>query len=194
MQELILIGGGGHCKSSIDVIEQTGNFSIVAIVDVQEKVGTEISGYQINYIDSDLKVLIEKHKNVLITLGQIKSPLLRQKYFKLCKEFGAVFPPIVSPRAYVAKTAKIEEGTIVLHDALVNAGAKIGKNCIINTKSLVEHDAIIEDHCHVSTAAVLNGEVRMCEGSFLGSNAIVAERVQIPAGSVISAGTFLKRI
>ena len=36
---IILIGGGGHCKSMIEVIESAGKFQIIGIVDVAEKVG-----------------------------------------------------------------------------------------------------------------------------------------------------------
>ena len=36
-EKIILVGGGGHCKSCIDVIEQDGHFQIAVIVDVQEK-------------------------------------------------------------------------------------------------------------------------------------------------------------
>ncbi len=35
-QNVILIGGGGHCKYSIDVIEQERRFSIVGIIDMPE--------------------------------------------------------------------------------------------------------------------------------------------------------------
>ena len=31
--EIILLGGGGHCRSCIDVIEQAGDFNIAGIVD-----------------------------------------------------------------------------------------------------------------------------------------------------------------
>ena len=40
--KLILIGGGGHCKSCIDVIEQEDNYEIVGIIDVPEKKGEKI--------------------------------------------------------------------------------------------------------------------------------------------------------
>ena len=36
MKEIILIGGGGHCKSVIDVIELEGQFLIGGIVDRPE--------------------------------------------------------------------------------------------------------------------------------------------------------------
>ena len=32
MDEIILIGGGSHCKSVIDVIEQENRFKIIGIV------------------------------------------------------------------------------------------------------------------------------------------------------------------
>ena len=35
MDEILLVGGGGHCKSVIDVIEQEDNYTLVGIVDNQ---------------------------------------------------------------------------------------------------------------------------------------------------------------
>jgi len=46
-QSIILIGGGGHCKSCIDVIEQEGTFSIKGIVDKPEKKGQDVLGYTV---------------------------------------------------------------------------------------------------------------------------------------------------
>ena len=37
-QRIVLIGGGGHCKSCIDVIEQQGVYQIAGIVDLPEGV------------------------------------------------------------------------------------------------------------------------------------------------------------
>ena len=39
---IILIGGGGHCKSCIDVIESEGRFQIVGIVDLKENIGKKL--------------------------------------------------------------------------------------------------------------------------------------------------------
>ncbi|MBI4309254.1 MAG: acetyltransferase, partial [Candidatus Omnitrophica bacterium] len=36
-KNLILIGGGGHCKSCIDVIESENKFKIAGIVDTKER-------------------------------------------------------------------------------------------------------------------------------------------------------------
>ena len=62
---------------------------------------------------------------------------------------GFKFPSIISPLAYVSNQAKIGEGTIVMHEPIVNAGI-VGKNCIINSKSLIEYDAVIGNNSVVS--------------------------------------------
>ena len=187
-QKIILIGGGGHCKSCIDVIEQEGKYRIAGIVDVPEKMHQKILGYEIIATDDDLPGLVKKYDNFLITLGQIKSPRKRIRIFKKVRELGGRLPVIISPLAYVSRHARIEEGTVVMHYALINAGTKIGKNCIINNKALIEHDAIIGNHCHIATCAVINGGVKVGSGTFFGSNSVSKEYIEIGENSVIGCG------
>lgn len=187
-EKIILIGGGGHCRACIDVIEQEGRFVIAGIVDVPEKREHRILGYSVIGSDADLAELIKTFPNVLITLGQIQSPTRRMELFHGLMTMGARFPVIRSPMAYVSPHARVAEGTIVMHHALINAGARVGKNCIINNKALIEHDAVIEDHCHISTGAVVNGGVIIGSGSFIGSNAVCRESVEIGERAVIGCG------
>ncbi|UEB50194.1 PglD-related sugar-binding protein [Campylobacter curvus] len=42
MQDIVLVGGGGHCKSVIDVIELENKFKILGIIDTAENVGKKI--------------------------------------------------------------------------------------------------------------------------------------------------------
>jgi sugar O-acyltransferase (sialic acid O-acetyltransferase NeuD family) len=190
-EKIILIGGGGHCRACIDVIEQEDHFTIAGIVDVPEKKQQNVLGYPVIGSDANLEELIKTFPNVLITLGQIKSPNRRMELFNELKQMGARFPVIQSPLAYVSPHAHVGEGTIVMHHALINAGARVGRNCIINTKALVEHDAVIEDHCHISTGAVVNGGVRIGSGSFFGSNAVCKEYIEIGGSAVIGCGAII---
>lgn len=185
-EEIILIGGGGHCRSCIDVIEAQDVYQIAGIVDKEEK--DAVSGYEIIGTDQDLSGLADKYKLALITLGQIKDPVKRKELYDHCLELGFSFPVIVSPRALVSGRAKISAGTIVMHKALVNAGVQIGENCIINSKALVEHDAVIEANCHISTCAVVNGDCHLGSGSFLGSNAVLCHGLSLCSGTVVGAG------
>jgi sugar O-acyltransferase (sialic acid O-acetyltransferase NeuD family) len=188
MKTLLLIGGGGHCRSCIDVIETEGNYKIIGIVNKPGENRNPVLGYKVLGDDGDLPKLLKKHPNALITVGQIKSANLRVKLFQQVQRLGFELPTIISPRAYVSKNASLGIGTIVMHDALVNTEAKIGNNCILNTKSLVEHDAIVEDHCHISTSSVVNGGTVIGEKTFIGSNTITNEYITVGKNSVISGG------
>ena len=188
MKEIILIGGGGHCKSVIDVIEQEGRFKIAGIVDKPELLGSKVLGYQIIGNDSNLNNLAKKYQYALVTVGQIKSPLLRIKLFELAVKSGFILPSVVSPRAYLSKHAAVGKGTIIMHDALINANAKIGENCIINSKALIEHDVIIESHCHISTGAIINGASVVESNTFFGSNSLTKESIVVKKDSVVGGG------
>lgn len=190
---IILVGGGGHCASVIDVIEQQGKYTIKGIIDTKEHVGKKVLGYKIIGTDDDLEKLYLTCPNAIISVGQIKSSALRVRLFQKLKSIGYQLPVVISPLAYVSKHAIIEEGTIIMHHALVNAGAKIGKNCIINTKANIEHGVQIEDFCHISTATVVNGDSIIGKNTFIGSNATISNGITIPHNSIISAGEFIKR-
>jgi len=86
---ILLIGGGGHCKSCIDVNEQEGRLAIAGIVDKPEKVGEKVLGYPVIGTDGDLPALLKSFPNVLLTLGQIKSPARRIELFQELKAIGA---------------------------------------------------------------------------------------------------------
>jgi len=192
MQKLILLGGGGHCKSCIDVIEQEGKYEITGILDAKELVGQKILGYEIIGTDAEIGRLVKEEYSFLVTVGQIKTSAIRKKLFSLLNENSAKIATVISPRAYISKHATIAKGTIIMHNVLVNASASIGENCIINTKALIEHDAIIEDFCHISTSAVVNGGVLVKEGSFFGSNAVSKEYVETDSNAFVKAGTVFK--
>lgn len=187
---IILVGGGGHCHSVIDVVEQEKKYNIIGIVDKKELIGTKVLNYEIIACDDDLEELFKRCKNAIVTVGQIKTNTIRVKLFDKLKHIGYNLPTIISPLAYVSKYASVSEGTVVMHQALVNANAKVGKNCIINTKALIEHDCIVKDNCHISTASVLNGSVVVEENTFFGSNATSKQNIKIDG--FIKAGSLTK--
>lgn len=189
---LYLIGGGGHCHSCIDVIEQTGRYKIKGIFDKKENISKSVLGYRIIGSDEDLIKYISNENYFLITIGQIKSALPRRVVFDKLVGAGAQMAVVVSPRAYVSAYSQVAPGTIIMHDVLVNSNVSIGVNCILNSKSLIEHDSKIADHCHVSTGAIVNGNCQIESMCFVGSNSVLKEGIIIKENSIISAGSFYR--
>lgn len=192
-KELILVGGGGHCRSCIDVIEQEGKFTIAGIVDRPEQVGQSVLGYPIIGSDQDLPVLIKRYTYFLITIGQLKTAALRQRLYLELLDLGAAFPVVVSPLAYCSPHSKAGAGTIVMHQALLNAGAEVGVNCIVNNKALLEHDVTVGDHNHLSTGCILNGDVTVGTGCTIGSRAVTLQGICIADQVIVGAGAVVHR-
>lgn len=184
---ILLIGGGGHCRSVIDVLERAA-IPIAGVVHGPDCQMEPVSGYPALGRDQDVAALRREFSEALVTVGQVKSPAVRIRLYSLFKEHDFSFRSLVSPLAYVSTHATIGVGSITMHNALINAGAAVGKNCIINTRALVEHDCVIADHCHIAVGAVLCGGVRVGEGSFIGAGAIIHPMVSIGAGCVIGMG------
>lgn len=186
---IVLIGGGGHSKSCIDVIESTGEYTIVGILDKKEKLGQLVLDYEINGTEDDLPGLIAQDNSFCLTIGQIKYSEIRQAIFRRLLDLGADIPTIISPKAAVSKYAKVGKGTVVLHSAIINAGAVVGDNCIINTGALIEHDVQIHNHVHVATRATVNGECVVGEGAFIGSGTVLIQQVVVGKNVVVGAGS-----
>lgn len=189
MEPLVLIGGGGHCKSCIDVIESQGLYDIVGILDTNcEKEGSYCLAYPILGSDKDIEGLCKEYRNFAICVGQIKKWTPRKLYYDLVKLYGGEFPVLQSDSAIVSPYARVEEGTFIMHHAVVNAGARVGKCCIINTGAIIEHDAVIGDYCHISTGAIVNGSVHIGKGTFVGSQSVTREGIAVGHDCVIGAG------
>mgnify|MGYP001945027671 CR=1 FL=1 len=188
---LVLLGGGGHCKAAIDVIEAAG-VAIAGVLDWPEAGLTGVLGHPVLGHDDALPALVAEGHPVLVTIGQIRTPAPRIRAFDAARAAGARMPCVVSPRAHVSRHATLGDGTLVLHGAVVNAAARVGSNVIVNSLALIEHDAEVGDHCHVATGARVNGAVTLGAGCFIGSGAVLKNGITIGAGSVIGAAAVIR--
>ena len=192
MDEIILIGAGGHANACVDVIESSGKYKIAGFIEEENNYIDKNLRYPVLGNDEDLIALRNKYDYAFITLGQIKTPDRRISLYNILSELNFHIPIIKSPLAYISKNAVIHEGSIIMHYAIVNSNSKVGKNCIINSRSLIEHDVFIDDHCHISTGAIINGGVKVGRGSFIGSGVITRHSISIGNHSIIDAGITLK--
>ena len=188
---LILVGGGGHCRSVIEAAESAG-YSILGVLDMPEEVGKEILSTKVIGTDNDISTYVDKAEFV-VTVGFIKNPAIRIRLYNKIKEVGGRLATIIASTAYVSKYAEVGEGTVVLHQAFVNAGAKVGKNVILNTATNIEHDAVIGDHSHISTGTMVNGECKVGKRCFIGSQSVLANCISVGEDIIVGAGSFVRK-
>lgn len=195
MIELILLGGGGHCESVIEVINGLDKFSIVGVLDpsFDEKAPRKIMGFPIIGNDDSIEKHIAKGRQFVITVGQIKSSKIREDLYNLIISKGGTLPAIVSRTAYVSSLALLGEGTVVLNNSFINAKAKLGRCAIVNTGSIIEHGCSIGDFCHISTGAILNGNVSSGNKVFIGSGSVINQNITIGHGTVVGSGSLVTK-
>lgn len=189
---IILIGGGGHCKSVIEAAESAG-FCILGILDIPEDVGSEVlPGHKVIGTDDDIPSYVDK-ADFVITVGFIKNPAIRIKLYNKVIEAGGHLATVIASTAHVSKYSTIGEGTVVMHQAFINAGAKIGENVIINTFVNIEHDAVIGDQCHISTGCMVNGDCKIGLRVFVGSQSVLANFISVGDDIIIGAGSLVRK-
>ena len=193
MKKIIIIGAGGHARSCCDVIELEKKYKVLGFIDNKYPKIKAFNGYPVLGNDSILRKIKKKCQNAFVAIGHVKTNKLRKEIFKKLYKFKFSTPKIISPKAYVSNRSKILDGTIVMHDAIINAGTIIMKNCIINSKSLVEHDCIINNNCHIAPGAIINGHNVIGEDTFIGSGTIIKQGLKIKNGTFINANRFVSK-
>lgn len=189
MDDIILIGYGGHGKSVADCIERGHEYNIVGYTDLQQ----HDSVY--NYLgkDSVLEEIFAKGiKNAAVGIGYMGKGDLRERLYIRLKELGYNLPVISDPSSIVSPTAKIDEGTFIGKGAIINADAVVEKMSIINTRALVEHECIVREYSHIAVGAVLCGQVTVGKACFIGANATVIQERKIESDTIVPAGAVVR--
>ena len=190
MEDIILIGGGGHCKSVIDSIKRTKKYNIVGILDLKDKIGEEILGIKVIGTDDKLEYYYKNGvKNIFLTIGSIGDTKLRKKLYCSALSIGYVFPNIIDNTAIISDDVQMEYGNFVGKGSIINVGTRLGNNCIINTGTIIEHDCYIGDFSHIAPGATLSGNVVVGESTHIGTNSAVIQNIRIGKNSIIGAGS-----
>lgn len=194
MEDIILIGGGGHCRSVLDSIRSGGLYNAVGIVDFKDKKGSLMDGLEVIGSDEDLEKLYEGGiKYAFITLGSVGSPQKRRGLYKLVKNIGYAIPAVIDKSAILADSVSIGEGSYIGKGAILNSNVTVGDMAIINTGAVIDHDCSIGDFAHIATGASMSGGVTIESDVHIGTGASVIQEIKIGEGSLIGAGAVVVR-
>lgn len=183
MQQIIIVGAGGHGREIADILSVSGA-CVIGFVDddpaLQGRIIDELPvlgevSYLANGIEGD----------VIIGVGD---PALAQALVNKVSRYGRTFASAVSRNAVVSPRAEIGDGTAIFPNAIVGPDCVIGDHCILNVGATVSHDSVLERHVVVNPGAHLAGSVRCGEGAFVGMGASIIQGKRIGAWAKIGAG------
>jgi len=189
LQQILILGGGGHARVLIDLIRSAGEYDISGILDTRFEATALISGIPVLGKDDLLPELYANGaRHVCIGIGSIGDNSKRAKLYETVKHIGFSIPPLVHTQAIVSKQSKIAEGAQVMAGAIIQTDSLIDENTIINTGAIVEHDCRIGKHVHVCPGVVISGSVTIDDSAFIGVGATIIQGAKIGGNAIVAAG------
>jgi len=189
-KKIVLIGGGGHCKSVLDSLLRNSEYDEIVITDNDIPVDSTIMGCRVAGNDDVLSDLLASgFTDAFITVGSIKSTKVRHILFEKAESIGFNMVNIIDKSAVVSEYAKLGKGIFIGKCTIVNADATIGDEAIINTNSVIEHECAVGSFTHISVGAKLCGNVKIGNDSLIGAGSVVIQGIEIGNNVIIGAGS-----
>lgn len=180
-KKVVIVGASGHGKVVADIVRLSGDI-IVGFLDDNPKMPKSFMGFPVlGKIDR-----FQKYKDYYFVVA-IGNAIIREKIAERMQ--GVKWYTAIHPSAIISNMeVSIGMGTVIMANAVINAGSLIGRHCIINTCAVVEHDNQIEDFAHISVGAKLAGTVHIGRRTWIGIGANVSNNLDICADCMIGAG------
>jgi len=186
-RKILLLGGGGHCKSVLDTLLSLGLYDDIGIVDKEDN---EILGVPVVGTDQDLTTLIQNGwTDAFVTVGSVGNTTLRRRLFKLIKGIGFHIPSIVDNSAVLAREIQLGEGCFVGKKTVINTGATLGCCAIVNTGAVVDHECIVGDFSHISPGVILCGQVIIGDDTHIGAGSVIRQQISVGTNVMIGSGS-----
>lgn len=194
---IVIIGGGGHTRVLIDVLESL-NAKIEGIVTQDRNlVGNMVLGIPVIALDRDIK---SDPAKVLLVNGVGNKARsgdsglrVRQQVVEQFTRLGFRFASVISNHARVSAHNKLAEGVQILHGAIIQPASRIDAHTIVNTGAIVEHDCRVGSYVHLGPGAVLCGHVQIGNHAHIGANSTVVQELIVGDKAVIGAGLRVAR-
>lgn len=155
--------------------------------------GHEVVGFIDDFVRSshalgDFEQVTRTHSpaefSVLLAVGYSDLPG-RWRAWDRVRAAGFRLPSLVHPRAYVADSARVADGCMVMAGSIVDVRAALGQGVVVWPGACINHDSVIGENTFVSPNAVVCGHARVGAHCFIGAGAAIADRRTVPDSSFV---------
>jgi sugar O-acyltransferase (sialic acid O-acetyltransferase NeuD family) len=150
---------------------------------------SQINGYEI-ISEEDLNYIGNPHVFFSVAIADSR---VREKIAHRMEVNGHMTSTLIDKTAILHASSSLGEGAILSHLAIVTANTNIGKYFHGNYRSYVAHDCTIDDFVTFAPGASCNGNVKIDEHVYVGSNATIKQGtasnpIHIGKNSIIGMG------
>lgn len=190
MAPLLILGAGGHATVVAETALAAGIASDLAFLD--DRPLSSVQGWPVlgPLALARSPELRQQWPQAAVAIGRAA---IRLQWLQELETLGYVLPFIIHPSAVVSPSASIGAGSVLLAQAVLQAGSRLGRGVILNTACSVDHDNQLADGVHICPGAHLAGEVGVGHRSWIGIGASVIQQVRIGADVIVGAGAAVVR-
>ncbi|MET0961761.1 MAG: hypothetical protein ABWY05_02950 [Noviherbaspirillum sp.] len=116
---------------------------------------------------------------MVIAIGYNDLPA-RWESWRRVRALGYHVPALIHPRAYVARSATVGEGSMLMAGSLVDARARLGDLVVVWPGAAISHDCLVGENSFISPNATLCGYVKLGPHCFVGAGAAIVDHCEVP--------------
>jgi UDP-N-acetylbacillosamine N-acetyltransferase len=179
----IYVAGTRTFSAEVAGFAQDAGFQVVGLLEPYDRlrVGTRIHGFPVSWLEETAP---PEGAAAVVGTGE---PARREIVARL-QGAGWKLLTLVHPRAHVARSSFVGEGTIVAPGVIVGACGKIAEHVILGRGVLVGHHTEIGPFATLGPAANIAGNVKIGADAFIGMGAVVRDHVAIGALAAVGMG------
>jgi sugar O-acyltransferase (sialic acid O-acetyltransferase NeuD family) len=192
VRELLLVGAGGFGRETAEAVrainQRNEPWKLLGFLDDAPALqGGEVEGLPVlGPIDA-----IDRypHAAVAICTGHPGDYFSRKRIARRLGLDPDRYATLVHPAAALAASTAVGPGSVVLAAVVTTAAVQLGAHVAVMPGVVLTHDDVVADYATFGAGARLGGRVRVDEGAYVGSGALVREDRAIGAWSLVGMGS-----
>lgn len=189
MKDIVIIGAGDFGREVAWLIEDLNKveeqYNILGYVDDNEYLHTKLlNGYKV-LGNSDYLVDLSKNKEIYGVISIQNSKVKKNLVDKL---INIKWETLIHPSVIQSRFVEIGEGSVIAAGTIITTNVVIGSHCLLNLTCTVGHDCILEDYVSVMPGCNISGNVKLKDGSYLGTGVKIIPNKTVGVNSIIGAG------
>jgi sugar O-acyltransferase (sialic acid O-acetyltransferase NeuD family) len=100
---------------------------------------------------------------------------VRERLAARCRGAGVGLPPAIASSALVLDAVELGEGAVLCPFATITSNVSVGRLFQANIYAYVAHDCVIGDRVTLAPGAKVNGNIRIGDGAYIGTGAILKQ-------------------
>ena len=147
-KNLLIIGAGQYGQVAKEVADSMGCFEKIDFLDDNNE--TAIGKL------NDYEKFVTEYSYAFVAIGNAD---LRLQYIQKLEEACYRIAILISPKAYVSKSAQLMKGSIVEPMAVVNANSTVCVGAFVCAGAVVNHNAFVGDGCQLDCGSAVGSGV-----------------------------------